>query len=420
MAGGTTTSKTQDPEERRIPVQFQHTSNFPDILQQLRISLVVSTYQAGKVLVLGAHQGKLAISLLDYERPMGVAVGQDKIAIGAGASIHFLRANHAVAPTVAPVGSHDGCFVPHTSRHTGKILVHDLGWGTEGLWLVNTLFSCLCTLDDNHSFIPRWKPHFISALADEDRCHLNGMAMDQGQPRYVTCLAPVDTAAGWRADKARTGCLIDVQSGEFVARGLCMPHSPRVERGELFVLNSGYGNLSRVDRASGRLEAIEQVPGYTRGLAFHGQFAFVGLSRIRETNVFGGLPIGEHREELCCGVAAIDMTTGRTVATFRKTLAKSRGNTSGNGAPLSNYQIGSDMHLELNQGPTDFDNRHNFTVSGTALIPHTGGLNLSWVARALSGRPFSLTNGNVDPDLNGIQAEPLPAGTTPVVARLAG
>ena len=143
------------------------------------------------------------------------------------------------------------------------------------------------------------------------------MAMDQGQPRYVTCLAPVDTAAGWRADKARTGCLIDVQSGEFVARGLCMPHSPRVERGELFVLNSGYGNLSRVDRASGRLEAIEQVPGYTRGLAFHGQFAFVGLSRIRETNVFGGLPIGEHREELCCGVAAIDMTTGRTVATFR-------------------------------------------------------------------------------------------------------
>jgi uncharacterized protein (TIGR03032 family) len=317
MAGGTATSTTQDPEDRRIPVQFQHTGNFPDILQQLGCSLVVSTYQAGKVLVLGAHGGKLTISLLDYERPMGVAVGQNKIAIGAGASIHFLTANHAAAPTVAPAGSHDGCYVPHTSRHTGKILVHDLGWGTEGLWLVNTLFSCLCTLDDSHSFIPRWKPGFISALADEDRCHLNGMAMDQGQPRYVTCLAPVDTAAGWRADKARTGCLIDVQTGEFVARGLCMPHSPRVARGELFVLNSGYGNLSRVDRATGRLEPVEQVPGYTRGLAFHGQFAFVGLSRIRETNVFGGLPIGEHREELCCGVAAIDMTTGRTVATFR-------------------------------------------------------------------------------------------------------
>jgi len=83
------------------------------------------------------------------------------------------------------------------------------------------------------------------------------------------------------------------------------------------------------------------------------------------------------------------------------TLGKSRGNTSGNGAPLSNFQIGTDMHLELNEGPSDFDNRHNFTVSGTALVPRTGGLNLSWVARALSGRPFSFTNGNVDPDLNG-------------------
>ena len=93
------------------------------------------------------------------------------------------------------------------------------------------------------------------------------------------------------------------------------------------------------------------------------------------------------------------------------TLAKSRANTSGSGAPASNFQIGSDLHLELNQGPTDFDNRHNLTVSGTALIPRTGGLNVSWVARALSGRPFTLNNGNVDPDLNGVQFEPLPAGT---------
>lgn len=93
------------------------------------------------------------------------------------------------------------------------------------------------------------------------------------------------------------------------------------------------------------------------------------------------------------------------------TLAKSRGNTSGNGAPASNFQVGTDLHLELNEGPTDFDNRHNLTVSGTALIPRTGGLNVSWVARALSGRPFSLLNGDVDPDLNGIAAEPLPAGS---------
>jgi hypothetical protein len=92
------------------------------------------------------------------------------------------------------------------------------------------------------------------------------------------------------------------------------------------------------------------------------------------------------------------------------TLGKSRGNTSGNGAAASGFQVREDMHLELNEGPTDFDQRHNFAFSGTALIPRTGGLNVSWVARALSGRPFSLVNGNLDPDLNGTQAEPLAAG----------
>jgi len=311
-----TPDETSAPE-RRQEVQYQHTPNLPGILEQLRISLVVSTYQAGKVLVLGSHQGQLKISLLDYERPMGVAITTNKIAIGAGSAIHFLTAHHEVARQVTPVGTHDGCFLPHTSRHTGKILVHDLGWGSEGLWVCNTLFSCLCTLDDSHNFVPRWKPRFISNLADQDRCHLNGMAMDRGVPRFVTALAPTDTPAGWRADKARTGCLIDVASGEFVAQGLCMPHSPRVHQGRLFVLNSGYGHLSVVDTASGRLQPVELVPGYTRGLGFHGQFAFVGLSRIRETNVFGGLPIGAHRDELCCGIAVIDLQSGQTVSTFR-------------------------------------------------------------------------------------------------------
>ncbi len=92
------------------------------------------------------------------------------------------------------------------------------------------------------------------------------------------------------------------------------------------------------------------------------------------------------------------------------TLAHSFGNTSGNGVAASGFQVLDDMHLELNEGPTAFDQRHNFVVSGTALIPKTGGLNFSWVMRALSGSPFSLTNANIDPDRNGTIAEPLPAG----------
>jgi hypothetical protein len=92
------------------------------------------------------------------------------------------------------------------------------------------------------------------------------------------------------------------------------------------------------------------------------------------------------------------------------TLAYSRGNTSGAGIAASGFQVLDDMRLDLNEGPTSFDTRHNFVVSGQALVPRTGGLNLSWVVRALSGSPFSLTNNLTDPDLNGTFAEPLPAG----------
>ena len=303
--------------ERRLPVPFEYSPRLPEILSHLNASIVISTYQAGKVLVIGVHNQQLQISFLDFDRPMGIAVGPDRIAIGAKSEIRFLKANHPAAASVQPQGLYDGCYVAHTSRHTGQIMGHDLGWGREGLWVVNTLFSCLCTLDDTHSFVPRWKPTFISRLADEDRCHLNGMAMEDGQPRYVSVLSETDTAGGWRPNKAKSGCLIDVQSGDVLTRGLAMPHSPRIKDGQFWVLDSGNGCLGRVDRQNGQLEPVEHVPGYSRGLAFHGQFAFVGLSRIRETNIFGGLPIAERRDELCCGVAVVDLNSGRSVAKFQ-------------------------------------------------------------------------------------------------------
>ena len=180
--------------------------------------------------------------------------------------------------------------------------------------MVNTAFSCLCTLDLEFSFVPRWKPNFISQIRPGDRCHLNGLALEQGKPRYVTAMSQTDTPGGWRPTKAESGCVIDVPSGEIVTSGLAMPHSPRVHQNELYVLNSGHGTLESVDRATGKTEIIESVPGYTRGLALLGPFAFVGMSQIRETSVFGGVPIAEKRDELRCGVAVIDLRTGQSVA----------------------------------------------------------------------------------------------------------
>jgi predicted O-linked N-acetylglucosamine transferase (SPINDLY family) len=192
-----------------------------------------------------------------------------------------------------------------------------MAWDARGdLWVVNTLFSCLATLHGDYSFVPRWQPPFITGLAGEDRCHLNGLAMDAGQPRFVTVMSETNEPASWRPHKGSTGCILDVASGAAVTRGLAMPHSPRWKHDELWVLNSGYGSLETVDLANGRRQTVATMPGYTRGLAFCGSFAFIGLSRIRESAVFGGVPIAEHRDQLKCGVGVVNWRTGQPVASL--------------------------------------------------------------------------------------------------------
>jgi uncharacterized protein (TIGR03032 family) len=189
-----------------------------------------------------------------------------------------------------------------------------MAWSGNELWIVNTYFSCLCTLAEEFIFVPRWRPPFITALAGQDRCHLNGLALENGKPRYVTALAETDTPQGWRPNKATSGCLIDVPSGVTVARGFAMPHSPRLHDGRLWLLDSGKGRLALVDPQTGKDEPVAHVPGYTRGLALAGPFAFVGLSRIRETSVFSGIPIAERRDQLRCGVRVVDVRSGQVVA----------------------------------------------------------------------------------------------------------
>lgn len=295
-------------------IRHEYTQSLPPLLSQLGVSLLVSTYQAGKVAAVGVTEGDLTLSYHNFERAMGLAVKPEAIAIAARAQVWFLQAAHELSGRVEPSGRYDACFLTRSSHFMGEIQAHELAWAGNDLWLVNTAFGCLCTLDGRHSFVPRWRPPFISGLAAEDRCHLNGLAMADGAPKYVTALAETDTPQGWRPNKVRSGCLIDVASGQTVARGFAMPHSPRVHRGRVWMLHSGAGQLVLVDPSNGKAETVTELPGYTRGLALFDRFAFVGLSKIRETSTFGGMPIAERRPELKCGVGVVDLGTGRLVA----------------------------------------------------------------------------------------------------------
>jgi uncharacterized protein (TIGR03032 family) len=166
-----------------------------------------------------------------------------------------------------------------------------------------------------HSFVPRWQPPFVTALAPDDRCHLNGLAMVGGRPAFVTALGETDTPAGWRSNKKDGGVLVEVASGAVLLRGLSMPHSPRWHDGKLWLLESGTGGLGYFDPQSRCYQRVAELPGFTRGLDFAGGFAFVGLSQVRESAVFSGIPIAERPlEERCCGVWVLDVATGATVA----------------------------------------------------------------------------------------------------------
>ena len=305
-----------------VPFHYTQTDGFPTLLRQLGVSLLVSTYQANKLLVARAAGAGLSLLVRTFDRPMGLAVDGPRLALGTRKEIWFLRNAPDIAPRIEPVGLHDACFLPRSSHVTGDIGIHEIAWaapqplspegrGEKELWIVSTRFSCLATLSPDYSFVPRWRPPFITALAAEDRCHLNGLAVVENEPRFVSALGTTDQRDGWRANKPNGGCLMDVRSGEIISRGLSMPHSPRWHDGRLWILESGTGQLVMVEAASGRRQTIAELPGFARGLAFSGPYAFVGLSKIRKTSAMDGVPLAEHREHLKCGVAVVDLRSGQ-------------------------------------------------------------------------------------------------------------
>src|SRR5262245_35769936 len=313
------TAPSPPPPPAPVAFHYTQTDSFVAILHQLQASLLVTTYQANKLLVARASGNGLSTLVRTFDQPMGLAVDGQRMTIGTRTHIWTFRNAADIAPRVEQAGQHDACFLPRSCHVTGDIRVHELGWVEDELWIVNTRFSCLCTLHPDYSFVPRWQPPFITALAAEDRCHLSGMAMAADErgvlaPWYVTALGESDTAGGWRPNKPQGGCLIDVPARKVVARGFSMPNSPRLHDGRLWILESGKGRLLVIDPATGRQETVtDELPGFARGLAMYGRYAFIGLSKIRPTSVMDGVPLAARREELKCGVAVVDLASGRTI-----------------------------------------------------------------------------------------------------------
>ncbi len=297
------------------PFQVVSSRGFTDWMSAQRLSLAVSTYHIGAVIFLGLKPNhELSMFVSSFDRAMGMCPQGSAL---------WLVTKHTVwklenALSSRPLDGFDRLFVPRVGHMTGDVDIHDITVEASGRPVfVNTKFNCLATLDDRFSFTPLWRPPFISALCPEDRCHLNGMALENGVARYVTMVARSDVADGWRDFRDHGGLIMDITTNEVVADELSMPHSPRVHAGKLWLLNAGTGHLGFVDRTTSKFEPVTFLPGYARGLALHGNYAVIGLSKQRRENAFQGLPLDKNLTEkgaaARCGIQVVDLTTGAVI-----------------------------------------------------------------------------------------------------------
>jgi uncharacterized protein (TIGR03032 family) len=301
-------------------LEIHASRQFTAWLAETRLSLAFTTYQIGKLFFIGLKpDGQLSIFERSFNRSMGLCAHGNSLYLG---SLYQIWRFENLMEAGQTHEGYDRFYLPQVGYTTGDVDAHDLGVDREGrLLFANTLFSCLATPSDAHSFVPVWKPPFISKLAAEDRCHLNGLAMKEGAPACVTAVSRSDAADGWRDRRRDGGIVIDVASGEIVLSGLSMPHSPRWHDGKLWLLNSGTGEFGHVDLSTGRFEPVCFCPGYLRGLSFAGHYALVGLSKPRHNKTFAGLELDDRLQsrhvEPRCGVQVIDLRSGDLVHWLR-------------------------------------------------------------------------------------------------------
>jgi uncharacterized protein (TIGR03032 family) len=326
MAGGLHASAP-----RTAAFELTASRQFTSWLAEQKVSVAFTTYQAGKLFLLGLQpDGRLSVFNRTFERCMGLWASPERLLMS---SLYQLWRFDNALPAGETHQGYDRLYVPQLAwTTTGDLDIHDIAVasdgghdiavaGAGGPVFVNTLFSCLATVSESHSFAPLWRPPFITKLAAEDRCHLNGVAMDSGAPRYATSVSMSDVADGWRDHRVAGGVVVDVATGEVIAHGLSMPHSPRLHRGRLYLLDSGSGRFGWIEPESGRFEEVCFCPGYARGLAFVGAFAVIGLSLPRHNRSFSGLALDDELSRRGatprCGLLVVDLRTGDAVHSLR-------------------------------------------------------------------------------------------------------
>lgn len=269
------------------PFSAVYSPQLPELLLHLNCSIAITTYQAGKLVLISPNPDKERLTTLPrtFQKPMGLAVQGDKMLIASKDEVILLENSRELAvhyPNKHNV--YDSLFLPRITFYTGQVDMHDIAFGNEGVFAINTSFSCVCKIDGNYNFKPVWQPPFITHLASEDRCHLNGLVMVNGKPKYVTALGTTNTPQGWRDNIVGGGVLMDIETNEIILESLAMPHSPKMYNNELYLLLSASGEFVKVNIAEKSYELIKKFDGFCRGLSIYNDYAFIGFSKLRKNS----------------------------------------------------------------------------------------------------------------------------------------
>jgi uncharacterized protein (TIGR03032 family) len=300
-------------DQSLTPFSCQYTPQIPELLLRLNCSIAISTYQAGKLLFLSPKDENSLIQLpRTFDKPMGIAEDRkkDKIALACKEEIIvFSNSKELAKHYPKSPNTYDALYLPRVTYHTGPLDLHDLRFGKNGsLFAINTLFSCIVKIDSDFNFTPYWKPRFIDKLVSEDRCHLNGMAVQNGIPRYATAFNQGNSFQSWRKNITQTGVVFDVESNEVIIENLAMPHSPRIFGNDLYVLLSATGELVKIDIKSGKYDVIIKLEGFVRGMSLHKDYLFIGLSKLRKnSSTFGKLDFAQNARQ--SGIMVIHLPT---------------------------------------------------------------------------------------------------------------
>lgn len=309
-----TYSSTSYAQNNSPKLEVSTSRQFQNWLHGEKASLIFSTYQVGKVFALGSNtDGSLHVTERTFNRCMGLGVSSDANTFWMSSLFQLWRFENSLAG--GKYQDYDKVYLPQAAYTTGDIDIHDIMLDETGRPIfVNTLFSCLATISESHSFKPVWTPPFISRLAPEDRCHLNGLAEKDGKPAYVTIVGTSDASDGWREHRSNGGIVMDVETNEIVCEGLSMPHSPRWYNGKLYLLEAGSGYFGYVDFEKKKFERVTFCPGFLRGLDFVGNYAMAGLSSVRKNKTFSGLELDENLKkantQARAGIQIINLDTG--------------------------------------------------------------------------------------------------------------